>query len=112
MSEEWGPWVEHDGRIEPVDGTPVYVERANGDEGFFIAGTSRYKCRASVGFGKKSTSWWIWESDIPQYGEIIRYRIRKPRGMTILENLIADLPAPSLEPSPINETAPREELPV
>jgi len=31
---------------------------------------------------------WCWPS------LIIRYRIRKPLGLTILENLIADLPAP------------------
>lgn len=29
-----------------------------------------------------------------RHNPIIRYRIRKPRGLTILEDLIADLPAP------------------
>lgn len=41
-----------------------------------------------------------WDWSLPQWKfadqgwQIIRYRIRRPRGLTILEALIADLPVP------------------
>lgn len=101
MSEEWGPWIEHDGHGCPCVGQYGMAEF---DEG-------RPKILEGVIYGFPNA----WRFDLPRvygaWGKAIRYRIRKPRGMTILENLIADLPAPSLEPSPINETAPREGLP-
>ena len=34
---------------------------------------------------------WIWA---PYFPHIVLYRVRKPRGLAILENLIADIPAP------------------
>lgn len=102
MSEEWGPWIEHDGRGCPCHGKRVQAE--------FDVGTPRVI--EGVVHCVKNNGQWDWElADRYGLSRIIRYRIRKPRGMTILENLIADLPAPSLEPSPINETAPREGLP-
>jgi hypothetical protein len=49
-------------------------------------------------------SWdWQWsEKMIPGHNmfatRIIRYRIRTPKGLTILESILADLPAPVLPP--------------
>ena len=81
---EWGPWIEHDGGPRPVArGTFCHLVYNDGAEIFGPVGC------AAIGIpvtpdGKP----WGWPS------LIIRYRIRKPLGLTILENLIADLPAP------------------
>lgn len=78
MSEEWGPWIEHDGKGCPCVG--MYAERIH-DRGDVVIGV--------VLRGGRSWEW------APGFTRVIRYRIRKPRGLTILENLIADLPAPT-----------------
>lgn len=81
MSEEtWGPWIEHDGKGCPVgDGVAVNATDCRGRETI-----------SCFRYGGESWDWSNW----PEYTRIIRFRIRKPRGLTILENLIADLPAP------------------
>ena len=87
MSEEWGQWIEHDGNGCPCVGMWVQAQfrnvRAHFSHGNFSGGV--WEGRA------KGITNWTWPD--PR-GEVIRYRIRKPRGLTILENLIADLPAP------------------
>lgn len=83
--EEWGPWIEHDGKGCPVPiGTVCHV--------VWLGGVETVKPIE----GSKA---WLWSSlDKSGWSDfhvpIIRYRIRKPRGLTILEELIADLPAP------------------
>jgi hypothetical protein len=82
MSDEWGPWIEHDGGENPVGG------------GFFtqIETRSGY-CRAPAGDLSEKWVWpWGWNGYAIHGGDILRYRIRKPRGLTILESLLADLP--------------------
>lgn len=89
MAEELGPWVEHDGAGVPVaPGTWCQVETKGG-----LILEDRSHGPLSPG----GVSLWIW-SDIPRrywFMAIIRYRIRKPRGLVILETLLADLPAPA-----------------
>jgi hypothetical protein len=51
--------------------------------------TKEVFCIAGSGGGDS----WDWTNSW-ECSRIIRYRIRKPRGLTLLENLIADLPAP------------------
>ena len=83
MSEEWGPWIEHCGTKQPVkDGTWVYVLLRDGDTDEYYA----------EDFG------WEWNSIFayPE-GDIIRYRIRKPKALQQLKHLIENLPAPSKE---------------
>ena len=86
MSEEWGPWI--DGSIAPPIGAFVqmFVVDLKG------RGDITHECIV-LGF----------EGDCVRISPVLplarawsieRYRIRKPRGLTILENLIADLPAP------------------
>ena len=86
MSDEWGPWIEHDGKGCPVKaGMWIDVEyRGKRPDGGRV---NRSVVRAPN---------WIWpkEGGLLFAFDVIRYRIRKPRGLTILENLIADLPAP------------------
>ncbi len=94
MSEEWGPWIEHDGMGRPVaSGTIVETERKDGKIATHIAGQSFLEpwtlgCTVIVNA-------WSWR-DCLERGKpswrIIRYRIRKPRGLTILEGLLENLP--------------------
>ena len=83
--DEWGPWIEHDGR-----GCPLQV-------GTIFQGETRVMIHSPemlTEIGKK-----VWdeveeiasERGLNGYG-ILRYRIRKPRGLTMLENLITELP--------------------
>lgn len=86
--DEWGPWIEHDGTGCPCVGHAVHVkyrwsgENPDGsisDERVYVA---------------SSESWsWVWGQD--GINEVIRYRIRKPRGMAVLESILTDLPAPA-----------------
>lgn len=98
MSEEYGPWIEHDGS-GPVDlkhGTVVNL---------------RYDGPAPVNpkIRADHPSWfWYWKTvktgwfstkkrrvcADPAFVPIVAYRIRKPRGLVMLERLIADVPAP------------------
>ncbi len=79
MSEEWGPWIEHDGKGCPCLGQVVHAVFKNGAELIGVAGS------------RTGASWtWALQNGVP----LVRYRIRKPRGLTILEELLADLPAP------------------
>jgi hypothetical protein len=95
MSEEWGPWIEHDGKGCPIKGAIAQVEYADGDVVLrMVDGKTFWRGNRAAGFsGPTYVSSWDWSSPgraVPA----IRYRIRKPRGLTILENIIADLPAP------------------
>lgn len=97
MSEEtWGPWIEHDGKGCPIKGQVVQVEYADGDVVLRIFDGKTFwrgNSRAKGYFGAMYVSSWDWSAQgwsVPA----VRYRIRKPRGLTVLENLIADLPAP------------------
>ncbi|MBU3262081.1 hypothetical protein KPG71_18830 [Roseovarius sp. PS-C2] len=73
--DEWGPWIEHVGRGCPVPvGEYVCIECCVGYK--FPSGTRRYEFRVN----EKALSWRHW-------GKILRYRIRKPRGLTILQRI-------------------------
>lgn len=75
MSEEWGPWIEHDGKGCTCVGQYCHVVFMNGHEEFGWAGNGRG---------------WLWDSP-PEYAKIIRYRIRKPKGMAILESIMREV---------------------
>jgi len=84
---EWGPWIEHDGLGCPCVGQYVHVlldtigmDELTGDcsdESWGIAGDN----------GGESWDW----SNGNWCAEIIRYRIRKPKGMQILQGLLRDV---------------------
>jgi hypothetical protein len=93
MSDEWGPWIEHDGKGCPCLGAWAQTERL-GKYVFPHTGTHRAILEGRI----EEPANWDWS----RFGErlprgtvaskVIRYRIRKPRGLTILESLLADLP--------------------
>jgi len=78
MSDEWGPWIEHDGKGCPCVGEYVHNVHNHGGEWFGIAGSQ----------GGRS---WDWSAN---FSKIIRYRIRRHRGMAILNAILTNLPAP------------------
>lgn len=98
MSEEYGPWIDHDGS-GPVclkhgevlhliyDGPAPDIVKIRADDPSWFWRWKTVK-----------TGWFSTEKrrvcDDPVFTPIIRYRIRKPRGLVMLERLIADLPAP------------------
>lgn len=84
MSEEWGPWIEHDGRGCSCVG--CYVEVASVDQ------------RTARGIATGGFSWYYgdaanedtWERSLDNsflFIPIIRYRIRKPKAMTMIEEV-------------------------
>ena len=85
---EFGPWQDHDGKGCPCVGKMVHVIWHAHDgcgtefehDGFGIAGIAGDEC-------------WRWETR-PKFSRVIRYRIRKPRALLDLIQLIADMPAP------------------
>lgn len=91
--EEWGPWIEHDGSgcpvpmgyyvqcetKRPITGLPPNYRKVS--ERIFEGRIGKHK------LGENDNSW-NWRKG----NWIIRYRIRKPRGLTILESLLTDLP--------------------
>ena len=87
---EWGPWIEHDGKGCPCVGQYVQTERLKKIENWVGSSATIVDGKFTWGIARGGKSW-FWENG---WTRIIRYRIRKPRGLTVLENLIADLPAP------------------
>lgn len=86
--EAWGPWVVHDGRGCPVAaGTIVEVV-----------------CRDGFGFDQRvmgcasggEESSWDW-SHYPRLKKIIRYRVKRPRGMAMLIEAMDTLPVKAPE---------------
>ena len=96
MSEqqEWGPWIEHDGRGCPCVGHYIRVQLRNGEIYEGVAGQmARANGHDPNGFG----SAWVWHPLNDRSLEVVRYRIRKPRGMKTLEDILENLPETTRE---------------
>lgn len=89
MSDEWGPWQLHDGKGCPCRGAFGQFVFADILARYRVEHVLEARAHGDV----SERSAWLWENAADVL-VIIRYRIRKPRGLTILENLLADLPAP------------------
>ena len=102
MSEQrevWGPWIEHDGKGCPCPGAYVGVVREFRGAGEIIAGAQFDGTEARWG------SSWHWAvqpvNELGQHWDrILRYRVRKPRGLAILEERLALVGAPQRERVP------------
>jgi hypothetical protein len=98
MSEHWGPWIEHDGALPPKglrDGFTVEVlmstesgEVAATEEFHTLNFLWRWKTVRDGWFGKKR----VRVCDYPMFYPVIRYRVRKPRALQQLRELIETLP--------------------
>lgn len=90
-AEQWGPWIEHDLESVPSLGR-VWVDA-------WAWGVWEKKGRRAPDGPPVRDQFWSdelhddnWIIGPNDCSLIIRYRIRKPRGLTILENLIAHIP--------------------
>ena len=87
MSDEWGPWVEHDGKGCPCLGKVVrvtYGKRRGGPIYNRIEEVSETDAiEIADGLGS-----WTWK---PGWNPIIRYRIRKPRALIDMIERAAEL---------------------
>lgn len=85
-SEEWGPWVIHDGMGCPLQqGTIVEVR---------FQDAFGYKSNVVTTVTGGEFSSWNWEH-YPELKKIVRYREKKPRGLSMLQEMLQDLDAPS-----------------
>jgi hypothetical protein len=96
MSEEWGPWIEHDGKGCPCLGMLVEVvhEVAIGykmGSAILIQGTRINPPKITIAGSKGGKSWD--HSNWPECSRIIRYRIRRPAALQTLIQIAAN-PAP------------------
>ena len=84
QQDEWGPWIEHDGSPNPCPGMWVdTIDRLGQRE----EGMSDEFCETH-----DMSDCWDWSSPDFLGVQIICYRIRRPRGMEVLDKVLADLP--------------------
>ncbi len=100
MNEEWGPWIEHDGAGCPCVGMWVQTERIGTTSNWIGGGKVIHRNgKKAICEGRATDNPnWYWAEfggvhpDGGLVSKILRYRIRKPRGLTILEELLVNLP--------------------
>jgi hypothetical protein len=92
---EWGPWIEHDGKGCPCVGQFVEVVRRSGD---VLCGIAGEECIRNGISPNEPGSGWVWIL-APGFegGWFVRYRIRRPRGMEVLDHILANLDQPVTE---------------
>ncbi len=96
MDEDWGPWIEHDGKGCPCLG--MWAERYGVSKTHF-AGMPGVKEITKAGIVVNPLAW-----DWDNYGlpgprgllipKIIRYRIRRPKALRDLIHMVENLPQP------------------
>lgn len=94
QQDEWTDWFEHDGK-----GCPDLVK-----EGMQIMAIDRggKLHQGEIFEWVKNRPNWVWPKAwcLDPEKDIIRYRIRKPRALLDLIQMIADLPEPTTAPAP------------
>ncbi|MDH5797833.1 MAG: hypothetical protein OEZ19_04650 [Paracoccaceae bacterium] len=88
---EWSFWIEHDGRPMPVHRHDiVQIEfRAEPPDATWVPAYNPGGAFAEV---------WSWRHD-DTFDDIIRYRFRKTRGLTMLEEIASFARQPAHEPT-------------
>lgn len=94
MSEEWGPWIDHDGKGCPIaKGTPGEGELRDGRVVFFRALCGSTRGGPDVVACYREGSAWVWGSSLLTSDEVVRYRIRRPKALQQLIQMVENLPA-------------------
>ncbi len=89
MTEEWGPWIDHDGKGCPLPaGTICEIECRDGE-----CGEIRTEPPKPENEGGDCFCWGT-VAKTYRHLEIIRYRIRRPRALIELIDMVENLPAP------------------
>lgn len=81
--EDWGPWVEHDGKHCPK-GQYVHAIAYDGGEWRGIAGMIPGSLEYYHGG-------WFFDIDNAESDHVFKYRIRKPKGLSILTNILREV---------------------
>ena len=87
MSEEWGPWIEHDGARIPTEfrvGDVVQLLSENNETGNLDL--SPPKVVLPEDFVRYN---WFWGESSH---DVLRYRVRKPRALLDLIEMVENLP--------------------
>lgn len=79
--EEWGPWIEHDGNHMPPNGAIV---RATFDDLMTLTGVIDQSDETHI-----NAFMWRGPADV---SHVIRYRVKKPRALIQLREMIENLP--------------------
>lgn len=91
MADDWGPWIEHDGKGCPLAAGTVCRAIFEGEPGHLSAPTIG-TVGANHGY---SWDWSLWGQTAPdgyRITRIIKYQVKTPRGMVELKTALADLP--------------------
>lgn len=97
MAYEWGPWIDHDGKSCPPQGAVAHVLIGMASDGTLPsqipsecwAGLIRHIADDEAIVFVVGPGGWLWQDG---WFPVIRYRLRKPLGLQILEALLTDLP--------------------
>ena len=90
MSDEWGPWIEHDGMGCPVRG--MWVETITNKPGWTEDGVLTDR---KIYFTSGPLRSWDWSYASKGFVMVIRYRVRIPRALQQLREMVENLPAPT-----------------
>lgn len=98
-NEEWGPWTSHDGGPRPLKKGQVAKFRCrNGIERLWTGPGQTFDQKGNELECRPNTfkvDIWTWgERTKPYWCDAMEYQIKKPKGLKILESLIANLPVP------------------
>lgn len=85
--EQWGPWINHDGKGCPCVGEYVQANFTCLHTPIFEGGTKIGNLWEGVATG---IDCWDWAAR-QQLTKFTRYRIRKPKGLTVLESILAEV---------------------
>lgn len=87
--KQWGPWIDHDGKGCPCVGELVQCETGSTvkllNVDALVLGDRLIQYIPLAGSKHRS---WYW---VPGFNFILKYRIRKPKGLTMLENILAEV---------------------
>lgn len=93
-NEDWGPWVDHDGRGCPLPvGARCWIKQENGVEG---------EIRVELPNDLGDAFCWSTLPDKWRHCAIIRYRVRRPKALRDLIELVETLPAPAPQPERVD----------
>lgn len=105
-NEEWGPWIDHDGKGQPISDGTIYQAELEGkterwrNSGIILSMSGNRVIIINVAKGQKSWDWSnfntiCFEGSVGRIPKVIRYRVKKPKGLTMLEELLQNLPVPT-----------------
>lgn len=99
--EDWGPWVDHDGRGCPLVGR-VWIAVQGYAPGFEVRTDEDWSTNYSPEAWDSSFQGKV-DEDGETWGLIIRYRVRRPKALRDLIDLVETLPAPAPQPERVPE---------